>query len=397
MILSRYAYSDDVVFGYVVSGRPPEIAGVERMVGLLINTIPVRVRLREDESFRGLVKRLLSDAAELTVHQHTPLVDAQRASGASAPLVNHIVALENYPIEDGLRAFGRDQLGFDITSATSYDRTNYGLDLVVLPGTDALRFRLSWDRSQHADALMTRIGEQLQHVIAAAVANPDVRPCGLNILPSAQLDAVVLQPNRTAAAFPASATIVDLFDACVARQPDAPAVLAPHHSDRWVTYRQLQGRATAIAAALQHDFGIVPGSRVGVYLRPSVDAIAGMLGILKAGCTYVPVDPRYPQERVQFILNDSAVKAVLVSADDRAALPELSCPQVAMESVPAADSRPVRQVRSPDDVAYVIYTSGSTGVPKGCLVTHRNLVRLLVNDRFDFTFGPGDVWVVAHA
>lgn len=397
VILSRYAYSDDVVFGYVVSGRPPSLPGVERMVGLLINTIPVRVRLREDESFSDLVKRLLGEAADLTAHQHTPLVEVQRASGASAPLINHVVALENYPIEDGLRAFGRRELGFDITSATSYDRTNYGFDLVVLPGTDALRFRLSWDRSQHADALMARIGEQLRHVIETAVAHPGQSPCRINILPPDQLDAVVVQPNRTAAAYPASATIVDLFDACVSRRPDAPAVLAPHHSDRWLTYGELAARAQAVAATLQHDLHVAPGSRVAVYLRPSVDAVVAVLGVLKAGCTYVPIDPRYPQERVQFILNDSGVKAVLASQDDAAVLATVSCPLVAVEALPAEDARPVQRSSSPDDVAYVIYTSGSTGLPKGCLVTHRNVVRLLVNDRFDFSFGPSDVWVMAHS
>ncbi len=396
VILSRYAYSDDVVFGYVVSGRPPDLPGVERMVGLLINTIPVRVRLREDESFSGLVKRLLSEAADLTAHQHTPLVEAQRASGASAPLINHVVALENFPIEDGLRAFGRRELGFDITSATSYDRTNYGFDLVVLPGTDALRFRLSWDRSQHADALMTRIGEQLRHVIETAVADPEQSPCRMNILPPDQLDAVVTEPNRTEAAYPASATIVDLFDACVSRQPGAPAVLAPHQSEQWLTYSELGARAHAVAAALQHDLRVPPGSRVAVYLRPSVEAVVAVLGVLKAGCTYVPIDPRYPQERVQFILNDSGVKAVVASQDDAAVL-AAACPLVAVESLPATDSRPVQRSSSPDEVAYVIYTSGSTGLPKGCLVTHRNVVRLLVNDRFDFTFGPADVWVMAHA
>jgi len=397
VILSRYAYSDEVVFGYVVSGRPPSLPGVERMVGLLINTIPVRVRLREDESFRGLVKRLLNEAADLTTHQHAPLVEVQRASGASAPLVNHIVALENYPLEDGLRAFGRRELGFDITSATSYDRTNYGFDLVVLPGTDVLRFRLSWDRVQHTDALMTRLGGQLRQIIEQAVAHPDQSPCAMNILPPDQLAAVVVAPNRTSAGYPQAADIVDLFDACVARQPDAPAVLAPHQSDRWVSYAELQARANAVAATLQHDLKIAAGSRVGVYLRPSIEAIAGMLGILKAGCTYVPVDPRYPQERVQFILNDSAVRAVLVSAAEREALALVTCPLVDMATVPASDARPGRRHSSPDEVAYVIYTSGSTGVPKGCLVTHRNVVRLLHNDRFDFSFGPADTWVVAHA
>ncbi len=397
VILSRYAYSDDVVFGYVVSGRPPSLPGVERMVGLLINTIPVRVRLREDESFSGLVKRLLIEAADLTAHQHTPLVDAQRASGASTPLINHVVAVENYPLEDGLRAFGRRELGFDITSAASYDRTNYGFDLVVLPGTDALRFRLSWDRSLHADALMTRLGEQLRHVIETAVTHPDRSPCGFNILPPDQLDSVVVQPNRTAAAYPVTATIVNLFDAWVARQSGAPAVLAPHQSERWLTYGELDARAHAVAATLQHDLQVPPGSRVGVYLRPSLEAVVAVLGVLKAGCTYVPIDPRYPQERVQFILNDSGVKAVLASSDDEAVMVVAPCPTVAMASLPMTDPRPVQRSSSPDDVAYVIYTSGSTGLPKGCLVTHRNVVRLLVNDRFDFTFGPSDVWVMAHA
>jgi amino acid adenylation domain-containing protein/non-ribosomal peptide synthase protein (TIGR01720 family) len=397
VILSRYAYADDVVFGYVVSGRPPELAGVERMVGLLINTIPVRVQLDGQESFRSLVKRMFTVAADLSTHQHASLVDVQRALGSDAPLVNHVVALENFPLEDGLRAFGRRELGFEITSATSYDRTNYSFDLVVLPGSDALRFRLSWDGSVHESGLMQRLGGQLRYLIEQAVAHPDESPCRVNILPPDQFHAVVAQPNQTAAAYPDTTTIVDLFDGWATRQPEAPAVVAPHVSEQWASYGEVHTRANAVAAALHHDLRIPAGSRVAVCLRPSVDAVVGILGILKAGCTYVPVDPRYPQERVSFILNDSRVQAVLVAPDDAGLLGAFACPKVDVAALPQQDPRVVPPVSTPDDVAYVIYTSGSTGQPKGCLVTHRNVVRLLVNERFDFSFGPSDVWVMAHA
>ncbi|MGE0446219.1 MAG: amino acid adenylation domain-containing protein [Vicinamibacterales bacterium] len=391
ILLARYAYSDDVVFGWVMSGRGAAIPGIERMVGLLINTVPLRVSLREGESFVALLKRLHAAAADLATHQQAPLVEVQRASGRSAPLFSHVVAVENHP--DAGRA---PDTGFTIVDATSDDRTHYGFDLVVLPRPGALSFRLSWDRAVHADDVMERLAAQLQHVIETVVDDPEVVPTAMNVLPASQWAEVVQAPNQTAAVYPET-TIARLFASQVTQRPDAPAVLAPHQSNAWVTYGELHARARAVAAHLQHDLGVAEGSRVAVYLQPSVESIVSILGILEAGCAYVPIDPRYPVERVRFLLEDSRAVAVLTSSRDRESLPPGDRPSIEVEALPRVDDRDVRGAIDPDAVAYVIYTSGSTGTPKGCLVTHRNVVRLLVNDRFDFDFGPDDVWVMAHA
>jgi amino acid adenylation domain-containing protein/non-ribosomal peptide synthase protein (TIGR01720 family) len=393
VLLARYANADDVVFGYIMSGRSAELRGVERMVGMLINTLPVRIQLGADETFRSLVARVHRQAADLVAHQHTPLVEIQRACGAGAR-VTHVVAIENYPEEERL---GGAETGFEVTSATSYDRTQYGFDLVVLPGHDALRFRLSWDQAIHDDDLMVRMGGQLAHVINSVLAQPDAKPCHLNILPPDQWDAAVRLPNRTSAGYPATQTIVDLFDEQAAARPNAPALLAPHESGEWLTYGELQARATAVAAHLQHDLKIPVGSRVAVFAGPSTGAIISMLGILKAGSAYVPIDPRYPTERVRFLLEDSHAAAILRAGSDDLPLHAAAVPIVDVVSLPAADARPLVARAAPDDRAYVIYTSGSTGTPKGCEITHRNVVRLIVNDRLDFDFGSADVWVLAHS
>ena len=391
ILLARYAYADDVVFGWVMSGREASIPGIERTVGLLINTVPARVRLEDDEPFVALLQRLHAAAADLAAHQQAPLVDVQHASGRTAPLFSHVVAVENHP-----DAGAMPDTGFSVVAATSDDRTHYGFDLVVLPRPGALTFRLSWDRARHDDAVMERLAAQLEHVVESVVADPGLVPTRMNVLPASQWAEVVHAPNQTAASYPV-ATITELFASQVRQRPGAPAVLAPHQSAEWVTYGALQARARAVAAHLQHDLGVAAGSRVAVYLRPSVESIVSVLGILEAGCTYVPIDPRYPAERVRFLLEDSKAVAVLTSAADRADLPPGAPPPIDVEGLRPEDRREVRGAGDPDAVAYVIYTSGSTGTPKGCLVTHRNVVRLLVNDRFDFDIGPGDVWVMAHA
>jgi amino acid adenylation domain-containing protein/non-ribosomal peptide synthase protein (TIGR01720 family) len=393
IVLGRYAGAADVVFGWVVSGRPADLPGVEGMVGLFINTLPIRIRLYadEDETFRGFVARVHRGAAELLAHQHTPLAEIQRAAGAS-PLFSHVVAVENYPVADAVASAA--ETGFEVRSSTSYDRTHYGFELVVLPSPDGLRLRLSWNRANHDDDAMIRLGAQLAHVVETVLHEPDVRPSRINILPSDQWEAVVRVPNRTAAAYP-EATIVELFDAQVRANPAAPAIIEPH-GERWLTYGELERRADALAAHLVHDLHIAAGSRIALCASPSVDAIVGILGILKAGATYVPIDPRYPTERVRFLLEDARPAAVLTSGADASALPALAVPIVEI-GAHVADQRPLPSRAKPDDLAYVIYTSGSTGKPKGCLVTHRNVVRLIANDRLPFDFGPADTWIVAHS
>ena len=305
-----------------------------------------------------------------------------------------MVAVENFPATDDASA---PDTGFDIVSAMSDDRTHYGFDLVVLPSPDRLRIRLSWDVAKYDADLMERIGAQLSHVIEQALERPEIRPSRMNILPADQWEAAVRVPNQTTAGYRRDATIAGLFDAQAERTPDAPALLAPHRSNRWVTYRELQARAGAVAAHLVHDLGIPAHSRIAVCLAPSESSIVSILGILKAGCTYVPVDPRYPFERIEFILQDSHARAVLTDGAPNipaaAGVPIVNVEAVASSLTP----RHVLNAGTPDDVAYVIYTSGSTGTPKGCEVTHRNVVRLMINDRHDFDFRPSDVWIMAHS
>lgn len=396
IVLARYAYSDDVVFGWVVSGRTAHLPGVEKTIGLLINTLPVRIRLEAEETFRELVARVQREAAELVAHHLTPLAEIQRAGGFG-PLFTHVLAVENYPVEEELRATSLAETGFEVRAATSYDRTEYGFDLVVLPGPERLRFRLSWDRAAYDDDLMVRLGAQLQHVIEAVTEQPELRPCRLNILPPDQWELAVRRPNRTAARYPAHETIVDAFERQAALHAASPAVLAPHASERWWTYEELRARAQAVAAHLRHDLQLPAGSRVALYAPPSAAAVAAVLGILKAGGTYVPIDPRYPRERVEFLLEDCGAAALLVQRGEGVEPPPASVPVVDLDALPAEDARSVASLAGPDDTAYVIYTSGSTGTPKGCCVTHRNVVRLILNEGLDLSLGANDVWVVAHS
>lgn len=382
ILLARYANSDDVVFGYVFSGRPPELAGIDQAVGLFINTLPVRVQLRDDERFRDLLQRLHAAAAELTAHQHTPLALIQRACLEGGTLFHHVVALENYPIDEELRRIDRAATGFETVGAVSEDRTHYTFDLVVLPHEGGLRLRFSYDRAVHDEAFVERLAAQFLYLVGALLDDPDVVPCRLNILPTEQWRAVVEESNRTAARYPADSTIFDLFAAQLARQPDAPALLAPHGENRWHSYAELAQSAAALAEQLR-SLGVPPGSRVALFLPPAERAIAAVLGVLQAGCAYVPIDPEYPPERVAYILEDSAARAI-VTTDG-------------VEATAFLTDAPPAAISGPDATAYIIYTSGSTGQPKGCEVTQRNVVRLVHNDRLDFAFGSRDVWVMAHS
>ncbi|MFE3453510.1 amino acid adenylation domain-containing protein [Nonomuraea sp. NPDC059194] len=380
LLLGRLTGRHDVVFGTTVSGRQAAVEGVESMVGLLVNTVPVRLAWRPEDRPADLLARLQDAQASLLDHQHLGLAEIQRIAGFTT-LFDTLVAVENYPVEGDTTAIS----GIDVR-----DGSHYPLSLTVVPGR-RIAFRLDHTIGQEAAA---RLADGLKRLLDGMVADAD-RPVG-------RLDLMDLDDARLVGG-PREApltTLASAFAAQAARTPDATAVI--FGADE-VSYAELDRRARALAVRLAGR-GVGPGQFVAVALPRSVELLVALLGVLKAGAAYVPLDPDYPAERLAYMLADCGAHLVVTtpsfpehegveriiigkpgevasgastpgeSAADEAS-PYETAPRERAAGESAADgSQAVLRPASPGDPAYLIYTSGSTGRPKGVVVTHRSIV-----------------------
>ncbi|WP_431896076.1 amino acid adenylation domain-containing protein [Nonomuraea sp. bgisy101] len=355
LLLGRLTGRRDVVFGSTVSGRQADVEGVESMVGLLVNTVPVRLAWRPEDRPADLLSRLQDAQAELLDHQHLGLAEIQRISGF-ATLFDTLVAVENYPVEGGTGAIS----GVDVR-----DGSHYPLSLTVVPGR-RVAFRLDHAIGETAAA---RVAEGLKRLLEGMIADAD-RPVGrLDLM---DLDAARLVGGPREA--PAT-TLASAFTAQAARTPDAPAVF--FGADE-ISYAELDRRAGALAVRLAGR-GVGPGQFVAVALPRSPDLLVAILGVLKAGAAYVPLDPDHPAERLTYMLGDCGARVVVTVASfpehegvERLVVgePDRTAPDRTVADRTVAAPRPAGQ----GDPAYLIYTSGSTGLPKGVVVTHRSIV-----------------------
>lgn len=371
--LGRLNDRTDVVCGSTVSGRPAELPDVERMVGLFINTLPVRVRWTESESFLALAARVQREALAAHADGFVPLADIQASTSARGGLINHLLIFENYPLDQRLHALGGTQRRWMLDEVDVFEATHYPFVLAVLPASERLALRCTYDPSVYAPARIAAVHAQWQALITAVLDNPD-RPLGtVDILGDEERMQVANAFARGADAEAGSDTINALLRASLTRTPDAVAVV---DGTAHITYRALHARAAALAATLRCA-GVTTDSPVGLCLERSIDLVVGMLAIVKAGGAYVPIDPDYPSARKSFMAADAGVRVILTA---HGAMGDDEVPGVTRIVVSEADTAPQSNTNDPDTadpppdaLVYVLYTSGSTGQPKGVGITHRAL------------------------
>ncbi|MFT3769045.1 MAG: amino acid adenylation domain-containing protein [Minicystis sp.] len=390
LLLSRYAGEDDVLFGAAVSGRSAKVPGVLRMVGLLINTLPVRVRAPLDARVEAWLADLQVHLAELREHEHSPLVDvmAQSDLPRGAPLFESLVVFENYPVplhRTSLGGVPAQHGGLAITDPGHFDNPPYPLTLIAAH-RGALHLELGHDRRRVDDDDAARMLGHFATLLAAFVAHPDAALRDLSILPPAERRRILAAGNDTAADYPRDACLHDLFEARAAAAPDAIALL---FEGRAVSYRGIAARAHAVTRRL-HARGVGRGARVGLFAERSPEAVAGILGVLAAGAAYVPLNPAYPHERLAFMIEDARLDVLL--ADARSA-PRAPPSRAAVEPLDAPDAPGEAVISGVTAVepAWVIYTSGSTGRPKGVVGSHRGVVNRCAWMWQRFPFRPGEV------
>ncbi len=397
LVLGGLTGRDDVVFGMTVSGRPAELDGAEHMVGLFINTVPFRVRLRPEESLSGLLVRVQQEQARMLDHHHLGLTEIQRAAGMDE-LFDAGMVFENFPrhTDDG------DGAALRVRDVRSRNATHYPLTLISGTG-ERIGGRLVHRPDLFGADRVQKIAEVLTRVLRTMARAPERLVGGVDVsLPGEGL--LLAEWNDTAADVP-WASLPALFEEQAARAREAVAVESAGEA---VSYGELDARANRLARHLG-SLGVATESRVVVALPRSVDAVVALLAVSKAGAAYVPVDPSYPAERIAFMLEDCEPAAVISSSDtgvvpggsvscgpvpctgptegtdcaghDDAPLVLLDAPELAARLAGLPSTPPDVLERRPDQAAYVVYTSGSTGRPKGVVVEHRSLGAYLLRNR----------------
>jgi amino acid adenylation domain-containing protein/non-ribosomal peptide synthase protein (TIGR01720 family) len=411
LLLQSYNNCDDVVFGAVVSGRPAHIEGIEKMVGLFINTIPVRIRTRGDQGFCHLLKILQENSQVSRSYEYVPLAEIQAKSRLKSNLIDHLLIFENYPVQQEVEmtTYGSQEYkdSIRVIEMKLLERTNYHFNVVIVP-SNRLEIKFSYNISVYDRDFIKRIALHLKQILHQVLNNPGIKVKEMEILTEEERYQVLFDFNRTAARCPQNRTIHQLFAERVEKNPDSTAVVGrgwgmPDSRERYIqiTYGQLQKKSGQLAGLLIEK-GVMPDSIVAIMVGRSLEMIVGILGILQAGGAYLPIDPDYPEERINYMLADSEARILVTTPGLTEKFKKLSivnCQLLMVNEKPPnrrrLDNTPKEansinnyqltinnlQLKG-NNLAYVIYTSGSTGRPRGVLVGHGNVARLVKNVNF---------------
>ncbi|AGC45224.1 non-ribosomal peptide synthetase [Myxococcus stipitatus DSM 14675] len=375
LALGQLSGARDVVFGTTVSGRPADLSGVEDMVGLFINTQPVRVRWTQDLTWSVWLRGLQDRQVEARQHEHAPLVKVQRWGEvpAGTSLFDTLVVFENYPLDAALTSAKR---ALSVHDVRAREMDHFGLTLISSPEA-RLPLHLRYDRARFTQAFADAQLERLERVLEAIAANPEGRLGSLSLLSDEERKRLLVTWNDTRVEYPAHATVHGLFEEAVSRAPEAVAVV---QGAARLSFRELDARANQLAHHLR-KLGVRRGSLVGLYSRRAPDLVVALWAVLKAGGAYVPMDPAWPAARLSFVLEDTGAPVVLTDASLLEQLPATSSVVLCLDSdwdtVAREPTTAPTPWSGPEDLAYLIYTSGSTGRPKGVMVPHQGVVNYL--------------------
>lgn len=372
LVLSAYGGGEDVVFGVTRSGRRLMPGGADDITGVCINSIPLRVQLPSDRVVRDWLKTLRANQLSMRDFEHTPLVDIQRWSEVrpGSSLFESIVVFTPRLIGNFLRDLGGEWTRRDFRFL---EQTNYALTLFAY-GEKELLLKLAYRRGHFSDAAMEHCLELLQSLLVALPENADQPLKSLPLVSARQRKVLLTDWNVAPAEQPQDACIHELIEKQVERTPQATAVV---YRALTLSFAELNSRANQLAFRLR-SLGVGPGHFVGILLKRSIDLPVAILAVLKAGAAYVPMDPSYPRQRLEWMLEDTQASVMLTQRDQMGIVSAGHAQVLCLgedETLAACRDEiqfPASGV-SPSDLAYVIFTSGSSGRPKGVMVEHRNV------------------------
>jgi len=386
-LLYRYTGSSDILIGTPIANR--NRGEIEGLIGFFVNTLVMRTDLSDNPSFSQLLTRVREVTMDAYAHQDLPfemLVEALQPERdlSHTPLFQVAFVLQNTPKSEIAMT------GLTVTDLPPENATaKFDLTLAMVNTDDGLKGVWEYNTDLFESSTIERLSGHFLNLLGGIVANPQARISQLPLLTESETNQLLIEWNNTQVDYPEYKCIHQLFEEQVKRTPDAVAVVC---SEQKLTYNELNCRANQLAHYLQ-KLGVKPDELVGICLERSLDMIVGLLAILKVGGAYVPIDPDYPQERISFMLQDTQVKIILTCESLQNSLPNhqtiVICLDKDWQQINQASQENLNSTVSADNLAYVIYTSGSTGIPKGVIVTHQAVNRLVLNTNY-IQFTPDD-------
>jgi amino acid adenylation domain-containing protein/non-ribosomal peptide synthase protein (TIGR01720 family)/FkbM family methyltransferase len=366
ILLGKYNDCRDVVFGSVVSGRPGELEGVEEMIGLFVNTIPVRIGSVKGMKATDLLRQVQQASIESTGHHYVQLAEVQAESQLGGHLFDHLLIFENYPVQELVKQEMNGRGGsadLSLVSSEGIWQTNYDLSVMIIPRDD-IQVEVTYNRLRYDAAQMERLLEHWQRIIGHILERPDSIIDEIDYIGEQEKYELLSIFNDTAVNYPKDKTIAALFEEQALKTPEHTGLV---FDDRQLTYRELNEQANRFGHYLRLQYSIQPDDPVGIRLQRGEQAVLAILAVLKAGGACVPVNPDHPAERNEYILTQSRCK-VVIDAE------EVDKFNACRHDYPI-DNLP--HTANAADLAYVIYTSGSTGRPKGCMLENRGIINHL--------------------
>lgn len=367
LLLQRYSGDQEVTFGVTSSCRPPELPGVDQMVGLFTNTLPVRLPVPADGDVGAWLRDIQARYTAVRRYEYTPLAQIKQWVGAtgSRQLFDTLVVFDNYSL--ALEADGLDQR-LVVKDIEVVEKTTYPIVLTVTP-EPSFALRLYYHRERLADTDANEILTSFQATLAGLVDAERIAPVAVG------LEREVEQQNTTVPYADAGRTLSEMIERQADATPDAVALLS---DDESVRYGDLLSRARDVAAALTTT-GVGPGHVVGVCAQRSADMVIALLGTLLAGAAYLPLEPSLPAARLAFMARDAGITTVLAQREVARLAYDIGAPHILLlEDLPQNGLGFTPTAVHPHDTAYVLYTSGSTGKPKGVAITHAAIVNRLL-------------------
>uniref|UniRef100_UPI000AF6661F condensation domain-containing protein n=1 Tax=Paenibacillus algorifonticola TaxID=684063 RepID=UPI000AF6661F len=307
VLLQRYNLTDDVVFGAVVSGRPSKIAGIEKMVGLFINTVPVRVKANSSSSLASIARQLQEDSLLSERHAYLSLAEIQAGSPLQGNLLKTIVTYQNFGAAsfDGTTSIGKD-LPFVVQDVETFEQSNYDFNLMIVPNQELI-FKFMFNKAVYDAPFMHRILSHFRNLLLQVADNPSIALWELNVTGASEISEQLEQLTQTRTAYGKERTLAELFEEQVRRNAGKAALV---FKGRELSYGELNALANRAAHRLR-ERGVRANTIVGVLSDRSPEMIVSLLAVLKAGGAYLPIDPEYPEERIRYMLTDSGAAWVV--------------------------------------------------------------------------------------
>lgn len=388
VLLYRYTGLDDIIIGSPIANR--NRAEIEGLIGFFVNTLVLRTGLSDEPTFEELLSRVRQSTLSAYAHQDLPfdlLVEELQPQRnlSHTPLFQVMFVLQNTPMS-------AVELSGLIVEPLAREGSNAKFDLTLLAEETDSEIRVSWEYNTDLfDAeTITRIAEHFQTLLMGIIANPQQRVTELPLLTKKEQHQLLVDFNNTQAEYELDKCIHQLFAEQVERTPDAVAVVS---EEKQLTYRELNNQVNKLAAYLQ-ALGVKPDVLVGICVERSLEMVIGLLGILKAGGAYLPLDPSYPQERLEFMVKDADISVLLTQEKLVSLFPQhqasIICLDNHWEVIAQDNSSTPDSTVQPHNLAYVIYTSGSTGQPKGVMISHRALCNHMIWMQKEFSLTQSD-------